>query len=152
MKKLGKRIRVLLAKVGLDSHTRGVNIIAMALRNSGMEVIYLGPFQTPEGIVKAAIEEGVDVIGVSSLSGGHMLPFSEICRLLKEKGASNILFIGGGFISKDEAEILQERGVSKVFGPGTNTDSVVKYIQDRVGNNASRGEDGRYEDNNNRAH
>lgn len=136
---MGKRIRVLLAKVGLDCHTRGVNIIAMALRNSGMEVIYLGPFQTPEGIVKAAIEEAVDVIGVSSLSGGHTLPFSEICRLLKEKGALNILFIGGGFISKDEAETLKERGVSQIFGSGTTTDSVVKYIQDGVVNKASTG-------------
>ncbi len=105
-----KKIRVLLAKVGLDCHTRGVNVIAMALRDSGMEVIYLGPFQPAEAIVKAAIEEGVDVIGVSSLSGGHMLPFSEICQLLKEKGASNILFIGGGFITKEDAEILKERG------------------------------------------
>ncbi len=126
-----KPIRVLLAKVGLDCHTRGVNVIALSLRDSGMEVIYLGPFQTPEGIVKAAIEEYVDVIGVSSLSGGHMLPFSKIGRLLKEKG-TNILFIGGGFISKDDAEVLKEEGVSRIFGPGTTTDSIVKYIQGRV--------------------
>ena len=136
---MGRKIRVLLAKVGLDCHTRGVNVIAMDLRDRGMEVIYLGPFQTPEGIVKAAIEEGVDVIGVSSLSGGHMLPFSRICQLLGEKGPPNILFIGGGFISKDEAEILKERGVSQIFGPCTTTDSVVKYIQDRVAIKASRG-------------
>ena len=133
-----KKIRVLLAKVGLDCHTRGVNVIAMALRDSGMEVIYLGPFQPPEAIVKAAIEEGVDVIGVSSLSGGHMLPFSEICQLLKEKGASNILCIGGGFISKEDAEILKERGVSQIFGPGTATDLVIKYIQNKIGNEPSK--------------
>lgn len=110
----------------------------MALRDSGMEVIYLGPFQPAEAIVKAAIEEGVDVIGVSSLSGGHMLPFSEICQLLKEKGASNILFIGGGFITKEDAEILKERGVSQIFGPGTTTDLVVKYIQNKIGNEPSK--------------
>jgi methylmalonyl-CoA mutase C-terminal domain/subunit len=127
---MSKRIRVLLAKVGLDCHTRGINVISTALRDSGMEVIYLGPFQTPAGIVKAAIEEDVDVIGVSSLSGGHMLPFSEICQLLKEKGISNILFVGGGFITKDEADILRERGISRIFGPGTTTNSVVKYIQE----------------------
>ena len=124
-----KTIRVLLAKVGLDCHTRGVNVIGMALRNSGMEVIYLGPYQTPDAIVKAAIEEGVDVIGISSLSGGHMLPFSETCRLLKEKRIDDILFIGGGFIPKEDTEILRDKGMAQIFGPGTSTESVITFIR-----------------------
>ena len=136
---MAKKLRVLLAKFGLDCHTRGVNVIAIALRNSGMEVIYLGPFQTPEAIAKAAIEEGADVIGVSSLSGGHMIPFFEMCRLLKEKGADNILCIGGGFISQEDAKILKEKGVAQIFGPGTPTDSVVKYIQNRCTNEPIKG-------------
>jgi len=135
---MDKRIKVLMAKVGLDCHTRGVSVIATALRDSGMEVIYLGPYQTPEEIVKVAIQEDVDVIGISSLSGGHMLPFSEICRLLKENKASDILFIGGGIIYPDEAESLKKGGVSEIFGPGDTTDSVVRYIREKVSDKAKK--------------
>ena len=133
---MGKKIRILLTKTGLDAHTRGVKIIARALRDSGMEVIYLGPYQTPEQIVSTAIQEDVDVIGISSIVGAHMSVFPEILRLLEENRVTDCLLVGGGIIPKDEAESLKKMGVSEIFRIGTRTDDVVRYIHDTVNQKA----------------
>lgn len=125
-------IRVLLAKLGLDAHTIGVNVIAQAMRDAGMEVIYSGLRQTPEMVVNAAIQEGVDVVGMSSLSAAHMRHFPEVVRQLRERGAGDILVIGGGVIpEEDEAELL-EAGLDRVFTMGTDTREIVRYLQERL--------------------
>lgn len=126
-----RKIRVLLTKVGLDCHTHGISIIARALRDAGMEVIYLGPYQTPESIVKSAIQEDVDAIGISSMSGGHMLPCTEICRLARENNLE-VLIIGGGFFPRYDVEALKKAGVAEIFGPGTSTVQVAKFIQENT--------------------
>ena len=126
---MSQRIRVLLAKPGLDGHDRGVKVIAAALRDSGMEVIYTGLRQTPDMIVEAAIQEDVNFIGMSILSGAHMTIFPEVLGLLKEKGAEGIHLFGGGIIPGKEAKELEEQGVGKLFGPGTSTVDIVKYIK-----------------------
>ena len=123
-----KTIRVLLAKPGLDGHDRGVQVIAAALRDAGFEVIYTGLRQTPEMIVEAAIQEDVDFVGLSILSGAHMTIFPDIQKLLKEKGADSIHLFGGGIIPAQEAADLEGRGVGKLFGPGTDTRDIVTYI------------------------
>ena len=123
-----KRIRVLIAKPGLDGHDRGAKVIAGALRDAGMEVIYLGLRQTPQMIVEAALQEDVDVIGLSILSGAHMTIFPEVKRLLNENGLNDVLLTGGGIIAKEEIKQLNKLGVGKLFGPGTNTQDIVKYI------------------------
>ena len=130
---MAKRIRVLLAKPGLDGHDRGVKVIAAALRDAGMEVIYTGLRQTPEMIVEAAIQEDVDFIGMSVLSGAHMTLFPDVMRLLKEKGAAGIHLFGGGIIPDKEAKELEGQGVGRLFGPGTSTDEIVRYINSVVG-------------------
>ena len=127
---MGKKIRVLVAKPGLDGHDRGAKVIAAALRDAGMEVIYTGLHQTPEMVVEAALQEDVDVIGVSVLSGAHMTIFPRIQELMREKGLDDILLTGGGIIPKKERETLEERGVGKLFGPGTPTGDIIQYIQD----------------------
>ena len=125
-------IRVLLAKLGLDAHTIGVIVIAQAMRDAGMEVIYSGLRQTPEMVVNAAIQEGVDVVGMSSLSAAHMRHFPEVVRQLRERGAGDILVIGGGVIpEEDEAELL-EAGLDRVFTMGTDTREIVRYLQERL--------------------
>jgi methylmalonyl-CoA mutase C-terminal domain/subunit len=124
-----KKIRVLLAKPGLDGHDRGIKVIAAALRDAGMEVIYTGLRQTPDMIVEAAIQEDVDFIGMSILSGAHMTLFPEVMRLLKEKGAGTIHLFGGGIIPDQEAVELEKLGVGKLFGPGTTTVDIVSYIR-----------------------
>ena len=125
-------IRVLLAKLGLDAHTIGVNVIAQAMRDAGMEVIYSGLRQTPEMVVNAAIQEGVDVVGMSSLSAAHMRHFPEVVRQLRERGAGDILVIGGSVIpEEDEAELL-EAGLDRVFTMGTDTREIVRYLQERL--------------------
>ena len=124
-----KKIRVLLAKPGLDGHDRGIKVIAAALRDAGMEVIYTGLRQTPDMIVEAAIQEDVDFIGMSILSGAHMTLFPEVLRLLKEKGAGAIHLFGGGIIPDQEAVELEKLGVGKLFGPGTTTVDIVTYIR-----------------------
>jgi methylmalonyl-CoA mutase, C-terminal domain len=121
-------IRVLVAKVGLDGHDRGAKVIASFLRDAGMEVIYTGLRQTPEMVVNVAIQEDVDVIGVSILSGAHMTVFPRILNLLKEKGANDILLTGGGIIPDDDMKKLTEQGVGKLFPPGTDTSEIVNYI------------------------
>ncbi|MFC1925613.1 cobalamin B12-binding domain-containing protein [Chloroflexota bacterium] len=122
------KIRVLVAKPGLDGHDRGAKVIARALRDAGMEVIYTGIRQTPEMIVKAALQEDVDVLGLSILSGAHMELFPIIMEQLKEKGMDNILVVAGGIISKNDVPVLQEMGITAVFGPGTATRDIADFI------------------------
>lgn len=121
-------IRVLVAKVGLDGHDRGAKVIATALRDAGMEVIYTGLRQTPEMVVNAALQEDVDAIGVSILSGAHMTVFPRILALMKEKQMNDVLLTGGGIIPAGEMEELEKIGVGKLFAPGTNTHEIADYI------------------------
>jgi methylmalonyl-CoA mutase C-terminal domain len=125
-------IRVLIGKVGLDGHDRGAKVIATALRDAGMEVIYTGLRQTPEMVVNAALQEDVDAIGISSLSGAHMTIFPRIIQLMKEKEVDDILLTGGGIIPDEDKAQLEEQGVDKVFPPGTTTQDIVDYIQEWV--------------------
>ncbi len=125
-------IRVLVAKPGLDGHDRGAKVIARSLRDAGMEVIYTGLRQTPEQIVAAAIQEDVDVVAMSILSGAHNHLFPKVVNLLKEEGANDVLIIGGGVIPEDDIPKLKEAGVKAIFTPGTSTKDVVKYIEEQV--------------------
>ncbi len=123
------RIRVLVAKPGLDGHDRGAKVIASALRDAGMEVIYTGLHQTPEDIVSASVQEDVDVLAVSILSGAHMSVFPRILELLRERGASHVHIVGGGIIPDADMRQLEEQGVSRLFGPGSPTRDVVAFIR-----------------------
>ena len=123
-------IRVLVAKPGLDGHDRGAKVVAAALRDAGMEVIYTGLHQTPEMIATAAVQEDVDVVGLSILSGAHMTLIPRVLDLLREQGRDDILITGGGIIPKEDVEALEKRGVGKLFGPGTPTTELVSYIKD----------------------
>lgn len=125
-------IRVLVAKPGLDGHDRGAKVVARALRDAGMEVIYTGLKQTPEQIVETAIQEDVDVIGLSVLSGAHTYLFPRIMELLKENNITDILVTGGGIIPEDDMTMLNEIGIERVFGPGTNTGEIIDYINKNV--------------------
>ena len=127
-----KPIRVLVAKVGLDGHDRGAKVIATALRDAGMEVIYTGLRQTPEMVVSAALQEDVDAIGISILSGAHMTVFPKIIQLMKEKGMNDVLLTGGGIIPEDDMKSLNNMGVGKLFAPGTNTHDIADYITNWV--------------------
>src|ERR1700677_1764304 len=129
---LRRPIRVLVAKVGLDGHDRGAKIIASFLRDAGMEVIYTGLRQTPEMVVNAALQEDVDVIGISILSGAHMTVFPKIVKLIKEKGMNDVLITGGGIIPEEDMKKLNEMGVGKLYPPGTDTKVIVDYIKDEV--------------------
>ncbi len=126
---MNRPIRVLIAKVGLDGHDRGAKVIASFLRDAGMEVIYSGLRQTPQMVVNTALQEDVDVIGVSILSGAHMTVFSKLIELLKEKGMTDVLLTGGGIIPDADMKKLNEMGVGKLFISGTNTDEVIDYIR-----------------------
>ena len=128
-------IRVLVAKCGLDGHDRGAKIIATALRDAGMEVIYTGLRQTPEMIVNAALQEDVDAIGVSILSGAHNTVFPKIIKLMKEKQMNDVLLTGGGIIPEDDMNSLYEMGVGTLFPPGTTTTTITDYIKEWVKNN-----------------
>lgn len=130
-------IRVLVAKVGLDGHDRGAKVIATALRDAGMEVIYTGLRQTPEMVVNAALQEDVDAIGISILSGAHMTVFPKVMQLLKEKGMNDVLLTGGGIIPEDDMKKLNESGVGKLFAPGTPTSEIAGYITKWVKKNRS---------------
>jgi len=121
-------IRVLVAKPGLDGHDRGAKVVAAALRDAGMEVIYTGLHQTPEMIATAAVQEDVDVVGLSILSGAHMTLFPRVRALLDEQGRSDVLLTGGGIIPREDIEALALRGVGKLFGPGTPTTDLIDYI------------------------
>ncbi len=127
-----KKIRVLVAKPGLDGHDRGAKIVARALRDAGMEVIYTGLRQTPEMVVSAALDEGVHCIGLSILSGAHNALFPRIMELLKEEGVDDVLVVGGGIIPEDDIPALKKAGLSAIFGPGTPLDEIVEYIQNNV--------------------
>ncbi len=128
-------IRVLVAKCGLDGHDRGAKIIATSLRDAGMEVIYTGLRQTPEMIVNAALQEDVDAIGVSILSGAHLTVFPKIINLMKEKGMNDVLLTGGGIIPEPDMEQLAQMGVGQLFAPGTSTVNIVTYITEWVAAN-----------------
>ena len=125
-------LRVLVAKVGLDGHDRGAKVIATSLRDAVMEVIYTGLRQTPEMVVNAALQEDVDAIGVSILSGAHMTVFPKIIALMKEKGLDDVLLTGGGIIPEEDMQKLNEMGVGKLFAPGASTSSIADYIRDWV--------------------
>ena len=132
---MNKRIRIIMAKPGLDGHDRGIKILARAFRESGMEVIYLGLRQTPEKIVNAAIQEDADVIALSILSGAHMTIFKKVKKLLSEQDISNILITGGGIIPQSDMEELHSLGIGKLFGPGTPINETIQYISDWVNKN-----------------
>jgi methylmalonyl-CoA mutase C-terminal domain/subunit len=125
---LPRPVRVLVAKPGLDGHDRGAKVVAAALRDAGMEVIYTGLHQTPEMIAAAAIQEDVDVVGLSILSGAHMTLFPRVSKLLADQGRGDILVTGGGIIPDDDAASLEQQGIGKLFGPGTPTGDLVHYI------------------------
>lgn len=126
---MAKKIRVLVAKPGLDGHDRGARVIARALRDAGMEVVYTGLHQTPEQIVEAAIQEDVDIVGLSVLSGAHMTLFPRVCELLKENGADDIIVMGGGTIPEADVKALKEGGyAAEVFTPGTTIETIVDWI------------------------
>ena len=125
-------IRVLVAKVGLDGHDRGAKVIAASLRDAGMEVIYTGLRQTPEMVVNAALQEDVDAIGISILTGAHNTVFPKVLSLMKEKGMNDVLITGGGIIPADDMKKLNEMGVGKLFPPGTSTAEIAEYIKEWV--------------------
>ncbi len=125
-----RKIRVLIAKPGLDGHDRGAKVIASALRDAGFEVIYTGLHQTPETIVEAALQEDVDVIGLSILSGAHMTLFPRIKKIMDEKGLTDVLLTGGGIIPPEDVETLEKMGTGKIFGPGSSTGDIIAYIKE----------------------
>jgi methylmalonyl-CoA mutase C-terminal domain/subunit len=127
-----KKIRVVIAKPGLDGHDRGAKVVARALRDAGMEVIYTGIRQTPEMIVASALQEDVDVIGLSCLSGAHMELFSEVMERLGQKGMDNVIVVAGGIIPEDDIPALEKMGIKAVFGPGTHTSEIVNVIKKLV--------------------
>jgi methylmalonyl-CoA mutase, C-terminal domain len=130
MAKRGRPIRILVAKPGLDGHDRGAKVVAAALRDAGMEVIYTGLHQTPEMIAQAAIQEDVDVVGLSILSGAHMTLFPRVRKLLDAAGRQDVLLTGGGIIPPEDMTALEQQGAGKLFGPGTPTSDLIKYIQE----------------------
>ncbi|HML96044.1 MAG TPA: cobalamin B12-binding domain-containing protein [Thermodesulfobacteriota bacterium] len=126
------RLRILIGKAGLDGHDRGVKIVARALRDAGFEVIYTGLHNSPEAIVETALQEDVDAVGLSILSGAHNYLFPEIIRLLEEKGLGDITVFGGGIIPKEDIEGLKQKGVKAVFEPGTSTDEIISWVRENV--------------------
>lgn len=135
MAELNRPIRVLIAKVGLDGHDRGAKVIATTLRDAGMEVIYTGLRQTPEMVVNAALQEDVDVIGISILSGAHNSVFPKILDMMKAKNLDNVLLTGGGIIPDDDMKSLNQQGVAKLFPPGTESHEIITYIKEWVAEN-----------------
>jgi len=127
-----RRIRVLVAKLGLDAHDRGAKVVARAYRDAGFEVIYTGLYQRPEAVAAAAIQEDVDVVAVSSLAGAHGVLIPELIRLLREQGVDDVLILAGGIIPDDEVPALLEAGVSRVFGPGSDLEEIIEYTRENV--------------------
>lgn len=127
-----RKIRVLIAKPGLDGHDRGVKIVARAYRDAGYEVIYTGVHQTPEQIVNAAIQEDVDLVGLSCLSGAHLYLFSEVAKQLQEKGAANVIVVGGGIIPKEDVPKLKKAGIKEVFLPGTPLAKIIGWTKENI--------------------
>ena len=132
---MNKKIRIIMAKPGLDGHDRGIKILARAYRDAGMEVIYLGLRQTPEMIVSASIQEDADVVALSVLSGAHMTIFTKVKKLMDDEGLENVLLTGGGIIPEEDMKTLSDIGVGKLFGPGTPVDTTIKYIENWVSDN-----------------
>ena len=132
---MNSKVRILIAKPGLDGHDRGIKVLAAAYRDAGMEVIYLGLRQTPEMIVSSALQEDVDVIALSSLNNAHMTIFPNVLKLMKEKGLDDILLVGGGIIPKKDIEELENLGMGKLFGPGTPVNETIVYINKWVEDN-----------------
>jgi methylmalonyl-CoA mutase C-terminal domain/subunit len=128
---MARKVRVLVAKPGLDGHDRGAKVVANALKDAGMEVIYTGLHQTPEMIAESAVQEDVDVVGLSILSGAHMTMFPRVIELLKEKGAEHIVIFGGGIIPAEDVANLEESGVARLFGPGTDTGDIIEFIREK---------------------
>ena len=128
----GKKIRVLASKPGLDGHDRGIKVVASALMDAGMEVVYTGLRQTPQQIVESAIQEDVDVIAMSILSGAHDYLFPKVMELLREKGVEDILVLGGGIIPDEDIPALKDSGIAEIFGPGTTTQEIIDYIKSNV--------------------
>lgn len=127
-----RAIRILVGKVGLDGHDRGVKIISRALRDAGYEVIYTGLHNTPQVVVEMAVQEDVDAVGISILSGAHNHIFPEIIRLFKERGINDVTLFGGGIVPKQDIEDLKEKGVSAIFEPGVSTDEIVRWVRENV--------------------
>lgn len=127
-----QKIRVLVAKPGLDGHDRGAKVLALALRDAGMEVIYTGLRQTPEQIAAAAVQEDVDVVGLSCLSGAHLYLFPRVVELLREQGADDIMVLGGGIIPESDVPALKAKGTQEIFGPGSSTEDIIAYIREHV--------------------
>ena len=127
-----KKIRILIAKPGLDSHDRGAKVVARALRDAGMEVIYTGFRQTPEQIAETALQEDVDVIGLSILSGAHKALFPRIMDLIRQKGLTDVMVFAGGIIPEEDVPQLKKLGIKEIFGPGTTTEAIIKYVFDNV--------------------
>lgn len=127
-----RKIRVLVAKLGLDAHDRGAKVVARAYRDAGFEVIYTGIYQRPEAVAEAAIQEDVDVVAVSSLAGAHAVLIPQLIQLLKDQGVDDMLFLAGGVIPEDEIPPLLEAGVSRVFGPGSDLDEMIQYTKANV--------------------
>lgn len=136
-----RRIRVLIAKPGLDGHDRGAKVVARGLRDAGMEVVYLGLRLTPEEIAEAVIQEDVDAVGLSCLSGAHIALFPKIVRLIREKSDKDILFIGGGIIPKKDIPKLREAGIAQTFGPGTPLSEISRFIETNLGVKSSDSKD-----------
>ena len=132
---MNKKIRIVMAKPGLDGHDRGIKILARAYRDAGMEVIYLGLRQTPEMIVSASVQEDADVVALSVLSGAHMTIFTKVKKLMDKEGLVNVLLTGGGIIPEEDMKALSDIGVGKLFGPGTPVDTTIKYIEGWVSDN-----------------
>ena len=128
---MARKVRVLVAKPGLDGHDRGAKVVANALKDAGMEIIYTGLHQTPEMIAESAVQEDVDIVGLSILSGAHMTMFPRIMELMKEKGAEHIVVFGGGIIPAEDVDKLEEIGVARLFGPGTDTGDIIAFIKER---------------------
>jgi methylmalonyl-CoA mutase C-terminal domain/subunit len=133
-----RKIRVLIAKPGLDGHDRGAKVVARALRDEGMEVIYTGLRQSPERIAEAAIQEDVDVVGLSCLSGAHMTLFPRVVELLEASGAGDIVVLGGGIIPEQDMRELEKAGIYRCFGPGTSTEHIVRFVEDAVAERTKR--------------
>ena len=130
-----RKIRIVMAKPGLDGHDRGIKVLAAAYRDAGMEVIYLGLRQTPEMIVSSALQEDADAIALSSLNNAHNTIFINVLELMEQKGLDNVLLVGGGIIPKKDMEVLENRGVGKLFGPGTPVQTTIDYITNWVNSN-----------------
>jgi methylmalonyl-CoA mutase C-terminal domain/subunit len=130
--KMERKVRILIAKPGLDGHDRGAKVVARALRDAGFEVVYTGLHQTPEQIVSAAIQEDVDAVGLSLLSGAHRVLFPSVVELLKDQQSSDILVFGGGIIPKDDIDWLKERGIREVFTPGASTEDIIEWVKSNI--------------------